>query len=138
MTRPRTSSRGSSVSRATPRCKLWQGARRAGGASASCNTPTDRSVFPASGERAEPHAFRARGVQRRGSEADTALLDRPIALLKWDPVASTKPKRRFPRVNLNGTAQLTQGTFRCTGEISTISEGGAFVVGVPALPAGAE
>ena len=54
------------------------------------------------------------------------------------PVALTKGKRRFPRANLNGTAQLTQGTFRCSGEISTISEGGAFVAGVPALPVAAE
>lgn len=53
-------------------------------------------------------------------------------------LSSSKPKRRFKRANLNGTAQLTQGTFRCSGEIATISEGGAFVVGVPLLPVGAE
>lgn len=50
----------------------------------------------------------------------------------------SKGKRRFPRANLNGTAQLTQGKFRCTGEIATISEGGAFVSGIPALPLAAE
>ena len=47
-------------------------------------------------------------------------------------------KRRFPRANLNGTAQLSQGKFRCSGEIATISEGGAFVSGVPKLPIGAD
>ena len=50
----------------------------------------------------------------------------------------SKQKRRFPRANLNGTAQLTQGTFRCSGEISTLSEGGVFIAGIPKLPVGAE
>lgn len=47
-------------------------------------------------------------------------------------------KRRFPRASLNGTAQLTQGKFRCNGELVTLSEGGVFVAGIPKLPAGEE
>ena len=50
----------------------------------------------------------------------------------------TNQKRRFPRANLNGTAQLSQGTFRCSGEISTLSEGGVFIAGIPKLPVGAD
>lgn len=51
---------------------------------------------------------------------------------------STNQKRRFPRASLNGTAQLTQGTFRCSGEVSTLSEGGVFIAGIPKLPVGQE
>lgn len=47
-------------------------------------------------------------------------------------------KRRYPRANLNGTAQVNQGTFRCSGEISTLSEGGVFIAGIPKLPMGAD
>ena len=47
-------------------------------------------------------------------------------------------KRRFPRANLNGTAQVTQGAFRCSGEISTLSEGGVFIAGIPKLPMGSD
>jgi hypothetical protein len=47
-------------------------------------------------------------------------------------------KRRFPRATLNGTAQLTLGTFRCSGEITTLSEGGVFISGIPSLPVGKE
>lgn len=51
---------------------------------------------------------------------------------------SNQKKRRFPRASLNGTAQLTQGAFRCSGEVSTLSEGGVFVAGIPKLPVGGE
>jgi hypothetical protein len=47
-------------------------------------------------------------------------------------------KRRYPRANLNGTAQLSQGAFRCSGEVTTLSEGGVYVTGIPKLPVGAD
>lgn len=50
----------------------------------------------------------------------------------------TNQKRRFPRATLNGTAQLSRGTFRCSGEIATLSEGGAFIAGIPKLTVGTE
>jgi hypothetical protein len=50
----------------------------------------------------------------------------------------TNQKRRYPRANLNGTAQLSHGTFRCSGEISTLSEGGVFIAGIPKLAVGSE
>lgn len=53
-------------------------------------------------------------------------------------MAQQNRKRRFPRANLNGTAQLSQGAFRCSGEVATISEGGVFIAGIPKLPVGNE
>lgn len=53
-------------------------------------------------------------------------------------LSSNQKKRRYPRANLNGTAQITQGTFRCSGEVSTLSEGGVYVSGIPKLPVGAD
>jgi hypothetical protein len=47
-------------------------------------------------------------------------------------------KRRYPRASLNGTAQLTHGTFRCSGEVTTLSEGGIYVTGIPKLNVGSD
>ena len=47
-------------------------------------------------------------------------------------------KRKFPRATLCGTAQVTQGSFRCAGEITSVSAGGVFISGIPRLSVGAE